>query len=56
MLAERDHFDLRDKTVGIIGVGNVGGRLAQRLSAWGSKHYCVILPAREVETQETFYL
>ncbi|SUC41738.1 Erythronate-4-phosphate dehydrogenase [Providencia stuartii] len=37
MLAERDHFDLRDKTVGIVGVGNVGGRLANRLSAWGVK-------------------
>lgn len=24
MLAQRDNFDLRDKTVGIIGVGNVG--------------------------------
>ncbi len=37
MLAERDSFDLRDKTVGIVGVGNVGGRLADRLSAWGVK-------------------
>lgn len=37
LLAERDNFDLRDKTVGIIGVGNVGGRLAARLSAWGVK-------------------
>lgn len=36
-LAERDNFDLRDKTVGIIGVGNVGGRLAARLAAWGVK-------------------
>ncbi len=35
LLAERDNFDLRDKTVGIIGVGNVGGRLFNRLSAWG---------------------
>lgn len=37
MLAERDCFNLRDKTVGIVGVGNVGGRLAARLSAWGVK-------------------
>ncbi|MGG4609063.1 4-phosphoerythronate dehydrogenase PdxB [Providencia sp. Me31A] len=36
-LAERDNFDLRDKTVGIVGVGNVGGRLAARLNAWGVK-------------------
>ncbi|QCJ69706.1 4-phosphoerythronate dehydrogenase PdxB [Providencia heimbachae] len=37
LLAERDNFDLRDKTIGIIGVGNVGGRLFNRLSAWGVK-------------------
>lgn len=42
MLAQRDNFDLRDKTVGIIGVGNVGGRLAARLKAWGLRHYYAI--------------
>ncbi|VYU71927.1 Erythronate-4-phosphate dehydrogenase [Metakosakonia massiliensis] len=35
MLAERDGFSLRDRTVGIVGVGNVGGRLQARLAAWG---------------------
>ncbi|NDO83128.1 4-phosphoerythronate dehydrogenase [Citrobacter sp. NCU1] len=35
MLAERDGFTLRDRTVGIIGVGNVGGRLQARLEALG---------------------
>ncbi|WP_410014182.1 4-phosphoerythronate dehydrogenase PdxB [Sodalis sp. RH24] len=35
MLAERDGFSLRDKTVGIIGAGNVGGRLDRRLKALG---------------------
>ncbi|WP_350305141.1 4-phosphoerythronate dehydrogenase PdxB [Photorhabdus viridis] len=35
LLAERDNFDLKDKIVGIIGVGNVGSRLAERLSALG---------------------
>ena len=35
MLAERDGFALRDRTVGIIGVGNVGGRLQKRLEALG---------------------
>ncbi|MFV8766410.1 erythronate-4-phosphate dehydrogenase, partial [Yersinia enterocolitica] len=33
MMAERDGFQLRDKTVGIIGVGNVGSRLNARLQA-----------------------
>ena len=35
MLAERDGFALKDRTVGIVGVGNVGGRLQKRLEAWG---------------------
>ena len=35
ILAERDGFQLRDKTVGIIGVGNVGSRLNARLEALG---------------------
>ena len=37
LLAERDSFELRDRTVGIVGVGNVGGRLQKRLEAWGVK-------------------
>lgn len=37
LLAERDGFQLRDKTVGIVGVGNVGRRLQARLNAWGVK-------------------
>ncbi|MBB3321464.1 4-phosphoerythronate dehydrogenase PdxB [Atlantibacter sp. RC6] len=35
MLAERDGFELTDRTVGIVGVGNVGGRLHKRLEALG---------------------
>ena len=35
MLAERDGFALRERTVGIVGVGNVGGRLQARLEALG---------------------
>lgn len=35
ILAQRDGFQLRDKTVGIIGVGNVGSRLNDRLRALG---------------------
>ncbi|WP_435927294.1 4-phosphoerythronate dehydrogenase PdxB [Dryocola sp. BD613] len=35
MLAERDGFRLTDRTVGIVGVGNVGSRLQARLEAFG---------------------
>jgi len=35
LLAERDGFALKDRTVGIVGVGNVGGRLQARLEALG---------------------
>ncbi|MDU7255211.1 MAG: DUF3410 domain-containing protein [Escherichia coli] len=35
MLAERDGFSLHDRTVGIVGVGNVGRRLQARLEALG---------------------
>lgn len=34
-LTQRDGFALRDKTVGIVGAGNVGGRLQRRLNAFG---------------------
>ena len=37
LLAERDGFQLSDRTVGIVGVGNVGGRLQKRLEALGIK-------------------
>ncbi|MBN7122958.1 4-phosphoerythronate dehydrogenase [Erwinia billingiae] len=37
LLAERDGFLLKDRTVGIVGVGNVGGRLQARLEALGIK-------------------
>ncbi|WP_426817804.1 4-phosphoerythronate dehydrogenase PdxB [Winslowiella sp. 2C04] len=35
LLAERDGFQLTDRTVGIVGVGNVGARLQARLEALG---------------------
>ncbi len=35
MLAEHDGFALNDRTVGIVGVGNVGGRLQKRFEALG---------------------
>ena len=37
VLAERDGFSLYDRTVGIVGVGNVGRRLQARLEALGIK-------------------
>lgn len=35
VLAKRDGFQLRDKTIGIVGVGNVGSRLNEQLKALG---------------------
>lgn len=37
MIAEKQGFELKDKTVGIVGVGNVGGRLQQRLEKLGCR-------------------
>ncbi|MGV3346040.1 4-phosphoerythronate dehydrogenase PdxB [Enterobacteriaceae bacterium LUAb1] len=37
VLAERNDFSLAERTVGIVGVGNVGGCLQRRLSALGVK-------------------
>lgn len=34
-LAQEDGFSLQDKTVGIIGVGNIGSRLSKKLAALG---------------------
>ena len=47
MLAERDGFALTDRTVGIVGVGNVGGRLQKRLEALGIK---TLLPTPTMPT------
>ncbi|QTF07718.1 4-phosphoerythronate dehydrogenase PdxB [Brenneria izadpanahii] len=54
MLAERDGFQLRDKTVGIVGVGNVGGRLNERLKAWGVKTLLCDPPRAERGDDEDF--
>jgi erythronate-4-phosphate dehydrogenase len=55
LLAERDGFQLRDKTVGIIGVGNVGSRLNNRLKAWGVKTLLCDPPRARTDNSETFY-
>jgi len=55
MLAERDGFDLREKTVGIVGVGNVGSRLNRRLRALGVQTLLCDPPSAAKGDAETFY-
>lgn len=55
MLAERDGFDLREKTVGIVGVGNVGSRLNRRLQALGVQTLLCDPPRAAKGDAETFY-
>lgn len=45
--AEKHGFQLRDKTVAIVGVGNVGGRVLQRLQALGVRCYCYDPPRQQ---------
>jgi erythronate-4-phosphate dehydrogenase len=55
LLAERDGFELRDRTVGIVGVGNVGGRLHKRLEAWGVKTLLCDPPRADRGDQQDFH-
>ncbi|WP_392434061.1 4-phosphoerythronate dehydrogenase PdxB [Yersinia sp. HM-2024] len=55
MMAERDGFQLRDKTVGIIGVGNVGARLNARLQALGVRTLLCDPPRADRGDNETFW-
>lgn len=55
MLAERDGFTLTDRTVGIIGVGNVGSRLQARLNAWGVKTLLCDPPRADRGDDEEFH-
>lgn len=54
-LAEQDDFQLTDKTVGIIGVGNVGGRLATRLRALGVNVLLCDPPRADNGDEEIFH-
>lgn len=54
MLAERDGFSLADRTVGIVGVGNVGGRLQKRLQALGIRTLLCDPPRAEKGDNEDF--
>lgn len=53
ILAERGQFHLRDKVVGIVGVGNVGGLLRTRLLQWGIECVCND-PPRAAQGEEGF--
>lgn len=55
MLAEQDNFQLTDKVVGIVGVGNVGGRLATRLRALGVNVLLCDPPRADNGDDEAFY-
>ena len=55
MMAERDGFQLRDKTVGIIGVGNVGSRLNARLQALGVRTLLCDPPRADRGDNERFW-
>lgn len=54
LLAERDGFQLADRTVGIVGVGNVGGRLQARLEALGIRTLLCDPPRAERGDEGTF--
>lgn len=55
MLAERDRFELKNKTVGIIGVGNVGSRLNARLKTLGINTLLCDPPRANIDRSETFW-
>jgi len=55
ILAQRDGFSLCNKTVGIIGVGNVGSRLNARLTALGIRTLLCDPPRAQHDSSETFW-
>lgn len=55
MLAERNRFELKNKTVGIIGVGNVGSRLNDRLNTLGINTLLCDPPRARIDSSETFW-
>lgn len=54
-LAERDGWALGERTVGIVGVGNVGSRLQARLTAMGVATLACDPPRAEAEPRHEFY-
>ncbi|EOG1985355.1 TPA: 4-phosphoerythronate dehydrogenase PdxB [Proteus mirabilis] len=55
VFAEQEGFQLTDKTVGIVGVGNVGGRLAKRLRALGANVLLCDPPRADRGDDEQFH-
>jgi len=54
-LARRDHFDLQGKTLGIVGVGNVGGKVFERAHALGMR--CLLCdPPKQRQTGNALFL
>jgi len=54
-LAGRDHFDLHGKALGIIGVGNVGGKVFERAHALGMR--CLLCdPPKQRQTGNALFL
>lgn len=54
-LAERDGWALSERTVGIVGVGNVGSRLKARLAAMGVATLLCDPPRADAEPMQTFH-
>lgn len=54
-LAERDGWLLSERTVGIVGVGNVGSRLQSRLTAMGVTTLACDPPRAAAETTQAFH-
>ncbi|WP_241608744.1 DUF3410 domain-containing protein [Rosenbergiella australiborealis] len=55
LLAERDGYQLSDKTIGIVGVGNVGSRLQKRCEALGMNVLLCDPPRADRGDKEPFH-
>ena len=53
-MAERRHFELKDKTIGIVGVGNVGKKVARACELLGMKVLLNDPPRQEAEQSDAF--
>ena len=53
-MAQKNNFDLKDKTIGIVGVGNVGNKVARVCKLLGMKVLLNDPPRQETENSELF--